>query len=183
MQRLKGRPITAEEFERMLDKVPQMVGDDAAPSWKYLLRGLWESALRIDEVMHLSWDLPATIRPMWRRGRLPVLEIPAEAQKNDTEEAIPLLPGFETVLLETPEADRTACVFNPASLQPTIGKRAAGTRPDAGCVGKVVARIGEAAGVVVVPAEPTKGKGPKCASAHDLGRSCAERLLDAGVPP
>ena len=55
-------------------------------------------------------------------------------------------------------------------------------RPKAEWVGKVVSRIGEAARVVVDPGNEAKSKPPKYASAHDLRRSCAERLLDAGVP-
>jgi hypothetical protein len=51
---MKGRPISAEEFERMLDKTPGVVGDVAAASWQRVLRALWNSALRIDELMHVS---------------------------------------------------------------------------------------------------------------------------------
>ena len=183
LKAMKGRPITGEEFERMLLKTPDVVGKQATPSWEYLLRGLWESALRIDELMHVSWDLPDTIRPVWHRGRLPVLEIPAELQKSDTEEAIPLLPGFEAVLLETSDRGRTGWVFEPGSLQPKFGRRPRHARPDAEWVSKIIARIGQAAGVVVEPGNPAKGKPPAYASAHDLRRSCAQRLLDAGVPP
>jgi len=53
-------------------------------------------------------------------------------------------------------------------------------RPDAEWVGRVISRIGQKAGVIVRPA---KGKGePKYASAHDLRRSCGERMATAGVP-
>jgi hypothetical protein len=50
---MKGRPICAEEFDKMVAKVAEVVGAEAAKSWKYLLRGAWESALRLDELMHL----------------------------------------------------------------------------------------------------------------------------------
>jgi len=183
LKAMKGRPITTEEFERMLDKTATIVGEDAAPSWNYLLRGLWTSALRLDEVMHVSWSVPNAIRPEWKRGRLPVLRIPAGMQKNATEEAIPLLPWFESVLLETPADQRTGWVFNPGSLQLRIGRKVRHQRPDAEWVGKVVARIGRAAGVIVEPPDERTGRPIKYASAHDLRRSCAERLLDAGVLP
>ena len=53
-------------------------------------------------------------------------------------------------------------------------------RPNAEWVGKVITRIGKAAGIIV---QPAKGTNPaKHASAHDLRRSCAERLVAAGVP-
>jgi hypothetical protein len=62
---MKGRPITKVEFQAMLNAVASVVGDDAAESWKYALRGLWESALRINELMRVSWDkqrsYPATL--------------------------------------------------------------------------------------------------------------------------
>jgi len=182
LKAMKGRPITLEEFERMLSKTAEVVGSQAAASWQYLLRGLWESALRIDELMHLSWDVPNTLQPVWQRGRLPVLEIPAALQKNATEEAIPLLPGFEALLLETPEDARTGWAFEPVSLQTRLGRAVRHGRPQGLWVGKVVSKIGRAAGIVVDPGDPTTGKPVKYASGHDLRRSCAERLLDAGVP-
>jgi len=180
---MKGRPIATEEFERMLDKTESVVGELAAPTWNYLLRGLWESALRLEELMHVSWDIPGTITPVWRRGALPVLDIPAAMQKNDTEESIPLLPWFEAVLLETPPDDRTGWAFNPASLQTRIGRKARHDRFDAEWVGKVISRIGKKAGVIVEQADERTGRPVKYASAHDLRRSCGERLRDAGVPP
>ena len=97
--------------------------------------------------MHVSWDKPNTIIPVWRRGALSVLDIPAAMQKNDTEESIPLLPWFEAVLLETPPDERTGWVFNPESLQTRIGRKARHGRFDAEWVGKVITRIGKAAGV------------------------------------
>jgi integrase len=178
---MKGRPITAEEFERMLAKVRSVVGEAAAPSWTFLLRGLWESALRLDEAMSLSWDIPYTIRPVWHVAGFPSLLIPGEEQKNTEDDEIPLLPGFERLLLEVPEAERSGYVFRPASLQPNCHRRSSKTRPNAEWVGRVITRIGTSAGVVVEPAKP--GFKPKFASAHDLRRSCADRLDGAGVDP
>ena len=182
LKHMKGRPITTEEFERMLAKTAKVVGKKGAPSWKFVLWGLWESALRVDELMHVSWDIPNTILPAWQKGRLPVLAIPEDMQKNATEEAIPLLPWFEAVLLEVPEVERTGWVFNPQSLEMKRGRDSRCGRPHSEWVGKVISRIGEEARVVVDPGNPSKEKPPKYASSHDLRRSCAERLLDAGVP-
>jgi integrase len=74
-------------------------------------------------------------------------------------------------------------VFNPASLQLKLSRMGAGQRPDAEWVGKVIARIGKEAGVEVEPADERTGRPTKYATAHDLRRSCGERLRDAGVPP
>jgi len=183
LKAMKGRPISADEFKVLLDSTPSVVGEEAADSWRHILRGLWESALRIDELMHLSWDKPRTIRPIWREGQLPILEIPAAMQKNDTEEIIPLLPWFEAILFETPEDQRRGWIFNPTSLQLQIGRKVRHQRPDAEWVGKVIARIGRKAEIVVEPEDDRTGRPVKYASAHDLRRSCGERLRNAGVPP
>lgn len=180
---MKGRPITEEEFKRMLEATVSVVGEEASESWQHVLRGLWTSALRLDELMHVSWDGPGTIRPKWSDGKLPTLEIPAAMQKNDTEECIPLLPWFEKVLLETPVTQRKGWVFNPLSLQLKVGRKVRHKRPNAEWVGKVVGRIGKEAGVVVDPADDRTGRPVKHATAHDLRRSCGERLRNAGVPP
>jgi integrase len=180
---MKGRPITSAEFGRMLDATEAVVGPEAAPSWQYLLRGLWASALRLEELLCVSWDVDGTIRPMQRESRRPVLLIPAEMQKNDTEEAIPLLPWFEAVLTETPPAERTGWAFNPLTLQSKFkwGKRVGRLKPQR--VGRVIGEIGERAKVIVAPSNPKTGRPIKYASSHDLRRSCADRLLGAGVPP
>lgn len=180
---MKGRPISEEEFQRMLDATPEVVGTEAAASWEYLLRGLWESALRIDEIMHLSWDEPGTIRPIWSEGEYPTLEFPALLQKNNADQTIPLLPQFEALLLETPTDWRNGWCFQPESLQRKIGRRSRHGRPNADWIGKVISRIGEAAKVIVTPVNEAKMRPAKFASAHDLRRSCGERLRNAGVPP
>jgi integrase len=177
---MKGRPIALEEFERMLAKVPSIVGKEAADSWRYLLWGLWESALRLDELLHVHWTDERSIVPKWNRGSLPVLAIPAPRQKNDVEESIPLLPGFDELLRQTPDADRFGWAFNPMSLQTRLGRRVRHKRPSAEWVSKIVSRIGKAARIVVRGG--TGEEAAKFASAHDLRRSCAERLVSAGIP-
>src|SRR5690242_5564287 len=46
--------------------------------------------------------------------------------------------------------------------------------------GKVISRIGKEAGIVVNP--ESNDNSAKFASAHDLRRSCADRMAAAGVP-
>jgi integrase len=87
------------------------------------------------------------------------------------------------LLLETAEGERTGWVFEPVSLQTKLGRPVRYGRPDADWVGKVVARIGRAAGVVIETGHQAKGQARTYASAHDLRRSGTQRLLDAGVPP
>ncbi len=48
-------------------------------------------------------------------------------------------------------------------------------------VGRVISRIGKAADVVVRPADDRNGIRVKYASAHDLRRGCALRLINTGA--
>lgn len=48
-------------------------------------------------------------------------------------------------------------------------------------VGRVISKIGEEAGIVVQQEDPQTGQRRKYASAHDLRRGCAQRLINAGV--
>jgi len=179
---MKGRPITDSEFQKMIETVPEIVGNEAADSWIYVLRGLWESALRIEELMNVSWDQPGSIRPIWNEGEHPVLNIPASMQKNDTHESIPMIPDFEALLLETPSTQSTGWIFNPKSLQLKIRRKVRYSRPEADWVGKVISKIGKAAGIVVSEADEKSGRPEKYVSAHDLRRSFSQRLRNADVP-
>lgn len=123
----------------------------------------------------MHWTDHNFLTPVWRKGSLPVIVIPAELQKNYTEEAIPMLPGLEALLLETPEAQRFGFCFNPMSLQVKLGRKVRNPRPSADWVGKIICRIGRAAGIQV------NDKTGKCASAQDLRRTTAQDLLDAEI--
>jgi len=48
-------------------------------------------------------------------------------------------------------------------------------------VGRVISMIGEEAGIVVRQEDPRLGVRTKFASAHDIRRGCAQRLINAGV--
>ena len=174
---MKGRPLTGEEFERMLAAVPKVVGEEVAESWRFLLRGLWSSALRIEEALMLSWDDPNGIRPTWSTRGLPMLIVPADLQKNNTDSEIPLLPWLEEVLLEIPVAERHGRVFK-VQRRDQLGKPLSKA-----WVSRKLSEIGEGANVRVAEENPRTGKRAKFASAHDLRRSCCQRLLAAGVDP
>jgi site-specific recombinase XerD len=170
---MKGRPITAEEFERMLGKVASVVGKAAAPSWKHYLRGLWWSGLRLSESLELWWD---------RDNRLcvdlsqhhPMLRIPAACEKGNRDRLLPIAPEFAEFILAVPAAQRTGRIFSP---QPG---RVRGERLSVDRVSRIVGLIGKAAGVKV--ATDAKGK-VKFASAHDLRRSFGRRWAARIMPP
>lgn len=157
---MKGRPIVGEEFDRMIDAVPDVVGEDSAESWKFLLRGLWWSGLRLTEAARLHWTDDTYLTIDTSRNR-PLFRISAEADKGGKSRLFPIAPEFREMLDSIPEDDRTGFVFNP-KLQ--ILKR----RPDSKYMGRVITRIGKKAGVKV-------SKDGKPASAHDLRRAFGER--------
>ena len=173
---MKGRPITVEEFERLLEKAPDVVGEAAAESWRRLLRGYWTSGFRRDELLAISWDDEEWIHPDWS-SRHPVLVIPAALQKNDTEEDIPMPPEFAELLEETPNDQRTGWVFQLVSLQHKYKRKPRHGRPNGEWVGKVVRKIARAANVSTHTAN---GK-LQFATVHDLRRSWAQRMIDADV--
>ena len=165
----KGRPLCLEEFERMLSAVHKVVGEAAAPSWKFLLRGLWESGLRLQEALSLSWDDESGITPVLGGKGLPYLHIPAKMQKNRKAQDVPTTPAFAELLEEIDRDKRSGPVFCPKQQ-----RRHA--RPMLHRTSRTITAIGRAANIVV-------NSSGKAASAHDLRRSFGQRLADAGLPP
>ena len=113
---MKGRPITGEEFERMLDATPKIVGQSVAASWQLALRILWESGFRVGDLMNFSWDDERHIHPVWtnRKGQHATIIVPS-SQKNGRVQEIPLLPGLNAVLMSVPEKDRTGWIARDGS--------------------------------------------------------------------
>ena len=173
---MKGRPITAEEFDRMVAAVPKVVGDDTAPAWQRYLRGLWVSGLRLTESLDLHWDREDRLFPVFPRGGRPMLRIPAELEKGNADRLLPIAPEFALLLAETPEGERTGPVF-------TLPGRRLGRseQPQAHRISRIVSKIGEKAGVRVYvdPKDPDK---VKYASAHDLRRAFGERWAARLMP-
>jgi integrase len=172
---MKGRPITGEEFERMLAVVPAVVGEDAAPAWGRYLRGLWASGLRLAESLELFWDRDDRLLPVFPKKGRPMLRIPAELEKGHADRLLPIAPEFAMFLSETAEADRAGAVFK----LPGIRGRASEVRSD--WVGRLVSKIGEKAGIRVYT-DPRDPKRVKYASAHDLRRAFGERWAARIMP-
>jgi integrase len=174
---MKGRPITPAEFERMLAATTDVVGTAAAESWKFVLRILWETGFRLADVMDFAWDDDRHIHPVWPTGAglFPILVIPS-TQKNGEHQEVPMLPGLEALLHAIPQADRHGWVVNPRSFGRTECERMGKDR-----VSRTIAAIGKAADIVVRQADERRGHRVKYASAHDIRRGFAQRLVDAGV--
>ena len=172
---MKGRPITLEEFERMLEKVPEVVGPQAAPAWSQYLRGLWTSGLRLSESLELWWDREDRLLPTFPKKGRPMLRIPAELEKGHSDRLLPMAPEFALFLQETPEAARVGAVFK----LPGIRGQTAELRSK--WVGKLVSKIGATA-KVRVHVDPKDPKRVKYASAHDLRRAFGERWAGRIMP-
>jgi len=172
---MKGRPITLEEFERMLAKVPEVVGPEAAPAWSHYLRGLWTSGLRLSESLELWWDREDRLLPTFPKKGRPMLRIPAELEKGHSDRLLPMAPEFAMFFAETTESDRTGAVFK------LPGIRGRSTELRSKWVGKILSKIGKAAGVRVHvdPKDPAR---VKYASAHDLRRAFGERWAARIMP-
>jgi integrase len=168
---MKGRPISGEEFERMLSAVPKVVGEDHTEDWRRYLNGLWFSGLRLEESTYLYWD-DETKLCIDLNGKHPTLRIPGELEKGNQDRLLPLAPEFAELILKTPIDHRTGRVFQ---LRSRHGNR----NLSAERVGQIVVKIGKNAGVVVN--RDNDGK-VKYASAHDLRRSFGERWAARVMP-
>jgi integrase len=164
---MRGRPITAEEFERMLAAVPK-IRQRNSPLWTHYLTGLWLSGLRLEESTILSWDdeSPITID---LSGRHPRFRIYAEAEKGRKDRLLPMTPDFAEFILKTPTEERVGPVFKITGFltgEPVTLKR----------ISRTASAIGKKAGVVVNKAEG------KYASARDLRRSFGTRWASRVKP-
>jgi site-specific recombinase XerD len=156
---MRGRPITLEEFERMLAAVPEVVGQEAASAWMFYLRGLWSSGLRLAESLQLYWDRQDKLHPT-KSGPYPMLRIPAELEKGHKDRLLPMAPEFSRLLSTVADAERHGPVFKLARFDRKTGRLSPAR------VSKIVTKIGAAANVRV-----DEGK---TASAHDLRRAFGE---------
>lgn len=169
---MKGRPITAEEFERMLAAVPKVLtGQDREPKIRKARKpaakrrqtpkpkkpvdanpaavAAWEKFLR-----GLWWSglrLGESLELSWDsraglsvdlNGKRPMLRIRAGSQKSGKEQLCPIAPEFAELLLTVPESDRRGRVFR------LVGQAGTEAR-DLAWVSAVICRIGKAARVKV----------------------------------
>jgi integrase len=173
---MKGRPLSAAEFQAMLDATPAVVGDRAAESWRHYLRALWNNGLRLRESLSVYWDRSDRLC-VDLDGAFPMLRIPAGLQKNNTETLWPIAPEWADMLLAVPKAERHGPVFRLVGVaNPKGGPQAAGLVSDPYYVGHIVSRIGRKAGIIVDRKTKRNCNGEprevvKYASAHDLRRS------------
>lgn len=164
---MRGRPITGEEFDRMIATVPAVRPNDA-PAWERLLRGLWLSGLRIEEATIVSWDPDAGFS-IDLTGRRPRFRIYAEAHKGRRDQFLPMTPDFAEFILATPEAERHGLVFK-------VTSQTSGNQMSLKRIGRAIGVIGEKAGAVV------NKEAQKYATAHDFRRAFGSRWARQVAP-
>lgn len=164
---MKGRPITGEEFDRLLAAVDVARPQDAT-EWRRYLNGLWLSGLRLSESIDLSWDADARFS-IDTSGRHPRFKIHSTAQKSREDEFLPMVPDFWEFIKKTPNKQCAGRVFKLDGLM-------SGEPVTVKTVGRLVSKFGKNAKVVVNKAEG------KYASAHDLRRSFGTRWAVKVMP-
>ena len=163
----KGRAVTGEEFERMLEAVPKVVEKEQVESWTFLLKGLWWSGLRLGEALKLSWNDPKELM-VDLSGKRPFLRIQAHSEKGKKDRILPLAPEAAKLLQTVPENEREGLVFK------LKWKRNHGKPVRVDTVSPIICKVGKKAGVRVSET--------KTASAHDLRRSFGLRWADRVKP-
>jgi integrase len=149
---MRSRPITGEEFDRIIEATVEVRPKDCR-DWQRFLRGLSHATLRVDELRRLSWDASADLS-IDTSGKYPMIRMLAEGHKSRSDCFQPITPEFWVVLTQRGYS-RTGYAF------PLRGRNQQMTRKR---VIKVISEIGKKAGVVT---EPTT---KKTATSHDIGR-------------
>ena len=163
---MRGRPISTEEFERMLVATPRIVGEMAAPSWLWMLNGLWWSGLRLAESLDLHWTDTSRLCVDFT-SRHPMFRIPAEHEKGNKDRLLPMAPEFVELLEQVPSDRRRGFVFDPRPKKKLVEGRISRD-----LISRTIAEIGRRANVVV---RDLDDGAVKYASAHDLRRSFGDR--------
>jgi len=190
VNKMKGRPITGEEFDRMLAAVEMPnTGDPVADAergvfpasyaepWRFMLKGLYLSALRLDEALRLTWNHSGFCIDF--TGKHPRFRIEALNDKSTKARLLPMFPEFAELLNTVPKEQRKGKVFRPIVPNQLVEMRA-------DTCSKAISRIGEMAKVLVAEYPPRPGeKEPrkKWASAHDLRRARLKYWSNKVKPP
>jgi len=143
-------------------------------SWERILWGLWWSGLRINEIMHVTWNSEGLLT-MDFSGKRPMFFIKAELSKNRKTERFPMAPEFYEVMMQVPKSERVGYVFDPKrKLETSIATGRMKTIRVSG----MIADMGEASRIKVADTS----KGPRFGSAHDLRRSFGFRWAKRVMP-
>jgi integrase len=169
----RGRPLTEDEFAKMLATVPQVIPPEFVADWQWSIECLWNSGLRLGEACELYWD---RTDKLWIDfgGEYPTLRIPAALDKSRLNRVLPMAPEFAKQLEAVPKRDRVGPIlrFTYRDRNGTIRNHVKNSPK----IGKKISTIGRRANILV---NPELGK---YASAHDLRRSFGERWAKRVLP-
>lgn len=150
---MRSRPITSEEFERIIAVVPDVRPNDTQEITDFLY-GLWHGLLRIDELRRLSWDSREDLH-IDESGKYPMIFMRAEGHKSRRDVYQPMTPEFWALISKTGRL-RTGYVF------PLRGRK--GRQMTRKAITRIVSDVGAKARVVT---DTVTGK---TATSHDIGR-------------
>ena len=153
---MRSRPITGEEFDRIVEAAKVERPKDYKV-WQRFLKGLWESSLRVDELRRLTWDEGDDLS-IDSSGKYPMIRMLAEGHKSGRDCFQPITPEF-WALISKPGVVRRGNVF------PLPGRK--GQQMTRKRVIRVVSAIGKRAKVI------TGITTAKTATSHDIGRRAA----------
>lgn len=145
----RARPVTLEEFERILERAKTVRPKDY-PQWQHLLWGYWHSGFRLRELLQLSWDDDADT-VIDTRHKFPLVRFSAGAHKRGEAQYQVITPEFWALIKDRP---REGLVF------PVVDPRGKPYAPD--WIGTVIRRMGSCV--------KTGLFSDKTASSHDLGK-------------
>jgi len=117
----KGDPVTPEEHGAILAHVEAVIQTPYVDAWRFFLRGLWCSGLRVTEALGLSWEPLSPVAVIVRPGEDPVLRFQPKGHKARRAETTPIAPDFADMLLAVPEDQREGKVFRPGYRTQTVG--------------------------------------------------------------
>lgn len=152
---MRGKPLTWRQLGAMLRACRRLHPHDWR-EWRFTLKLLWYSGLRISEAPQLSWDEPPFLL-MPDAKPYPLMVIDLEGQKNRTDTAMPLAPDFAAWLAKIPKGGRHGLV---CKVLNDAGKPYTGEK-----LSDEISLIGQAS------VEP----GAKHPTAHDFRRSFGSR--------
>jgi len=133
----RGRSLSGEEVDRIVEAIGR-VRPASAPQWRFLIRLLEASGLRLAEGMALSWDEVDPVAVVDFGTDRARIVIDGSFGKSGRTDAIPIVPELQALLNAVPSGDRVGRVVklrmrrvNNASAVISEAGRLAGVRTGA----------------------------------------------------
>jgi len=156
----RGRAVTREEFERMMDQIPAVVGKEFESRWRWNLEALWLGGFRLGETFSIYWEQSYEGHHLVDLDSpKPKISINQNAEKAFRNRLLPMPRDLADHFRSVPANRRNGLVFKwPMSRGYSTSKRTVGCR---------ISELGKLANVKV-------GQ-KKYASCHDIRRSFGSR--------